>query len=160
MKGFLFPHFGDVEKSRGVRLDGNIMNNLPIKNIPEIEKEFFKNKAISITKQSRLFEDFRLKFLSFFNEKWSITKNSRKLDKWYTLEFVDFIKELNKSIKAIKGVPLSKKDEFDWIDLFNENKQKAQALNSQIDAIDKEIDQIVYKLYDLTEEEIAIVEKV
>jgi type II restriction/modification system DNA methylase subunit YeeA len=42
----------------------------------------------------------------------------------------------------------------------NENKQKAQALKSQIDATDKEIDQLVYKLYDLTEEEIAIVEKV
>ena len=28
-----------------------------------------------------------------------------------------------------------------------------------IDATDKEIDQMVYKLYDLTEEEIAIVEK-
>lgn len=33
------------------------------------------------------------------------------------------------------------------------------ALQRQIDEIDKQIDRLVYKLYDLTEEEIAIVER-
>ena len=41
---------------------------------------------------------------------------------------------------------------------FNEQKQKAQALKAEIDKTDKAIDQMVYELYGLTEEEIAIVE--
>jgi type II restriction/modification system DNA methylase subunit YeeA len=41
---------------------------------------------------------------------------------------------------------------------FNEQKQKAQSLKSQIDKTDKEIDQMVYSLYELTDEEIDIVE--
>ena len=53
---------------------------------------------------------------------------------------------------------MSKKDEFDWIDLFEENKKKSLELKTKIDQTDKEIDRLVYELYGLTEEEIQIVE--
>ena len=36
---------------------------------------------------------------------------------------------------------------------------KKEVIQRQINATDKQIDKLVYKLYDLTEEEIAIVEK-
>ena len=42
---------------------------------------------------------------------------------------------------------------------FNEQKQKAQDLQSQITQTDREIDRKVYELYGLTEEEIKIVEE-
>lgn len=61
-------------------------------------------------------------------------------------------------IKTTKGTPLTKKDEFEWMELFEENKKKALELKSQIDQTDKEIDRMVYELYGLTEEEIQIVE--
>ena len=48
----------------------------------------------------------------------------------------------------------------EWEEYFNSEANKALSLKSPIDSTDKEIDQLVYKLYDLTEEEIAIVEKV
>ena len=64
----------------------------------------------------------------------------------------------NKSVKSEKGTPLSKKDEFEWMELFEENKQKALSLKAEVHRTDKEIDQIVYELYGLTEEEIKIVE--
>lgn len=41
---------------------------------------------------------------------------------------------------------------------FNEQKAKVQELQAQIDQTDREIDQMVYELYGLTDEEIAIVE--
>ena len=41
---------------------------------------------------------------------------------------------------------------------FKEQKAKAQALQAQIDRTDKEIDRMVYALYGLTEEEVAVVE--
>ena len=55
---------------------------------------------------------------------------------------------------------MSLSDEAEWEEYFNTESKKALELKSQIDETDKEIDQLVYKLYDLTEEEIAIVEKV
>jgi hypothetical protein len=42
--------------------------------------------------------------------------------------------------------------------ILQKNKQKALALKAEIDRTDKEIDQMVYELYGLTEEEIRIVE--
>ena len=98
------------------------------------------------------------KFKKYFSEHYKITKPSNKLEKWYELDFAEFIKEINKAIKSFKGAPLTKKDEFEWIDLFNDNKLKALEIKSSINTTDKEIDQMVYKLYDLTDEEIAIVE--
>ena len=104
------------------------------------------------------FQIINLKFTTYFSNQYNLEKLSNKLEKWYSLEFVDFIKELNKAIKTIKGTPLTKKDEFEWIDLFEENKQKALSLKAEIDKTDKEIDKMVYALYELTEEEIQIVE--
>ena len=53
---------------------------------------------------------------------------------------------------------LSLAEEAEWMSYFNAEKQKAQALKTQIAQTDKEIDRMVYELYGLTEEEIRIVE--
>ena len=55
---------------------------------------------------------------------------------------------------------MSLSDEAEWEEYFNTESKKALELKSKIDATDKEIDQMVYKLYDLTDEEIKIVEQV
>jgi type II restriction/modification system DNA methylase subunit YeeA len=59
---------------------------------------------------------------------------------------------------AKKKVKLSLSQEAEWEDYFMEESKKALALKSQIDTTDKTIDAMVYELYGLTEEEIAIVE--
>ena len=47
---------------------------------------------------------------------------------------------------------------MDWMEVFETKKAEAQALKAEIDKTDMEIDQMVYELYGLTDEEIAIVE--
>ena len=49
-------------------------------------------------------------------------------------------------------------DEMDWMDVFETKKAEAQTIKAEIDKTDKEIDQMVYELYGLTEDEIQIVE--
>lgn len=44
-------------------------------------------------------------------------------------------------------------------DYFIQESAKAQELKARINATDKEIDRMVYQLYELTEEEVEIVEK-
>ena len=70
----------------------------------------------------------------------------------------DFIKELNKAIKKAGGTPLTKKDEFEWLELFEDNNKKAQELQTQITQTEKEIDNLVYDLYGLTLQERKIIE--
>ena len=117
---------------------------------------------------NKSFNEKKNKFIKYINSQYSLQKLSRKLQNWHELEFGDFIKELNKAVKTsnkqrlkenLQEVPtLTKKDEFEWLDLFEENKQKAQALQTQITQTNKEIDAMVYELYGLTEDEIQIVE--
>lgn len=134
---------------------------------PELSEVFEKNhdeisnKILTLNKKNK-------KLTSFIIKEVGVKKLSRKLESWHDLDFGEFIKELNKAIKATNKVllsedkeaipSLSKKDEFEWLELFEENKKKAQELQTQINQTEKEIDAMVYELYRLTEEEITIVE--
>jgi type I restriction-modification system DNA methylase subunit len=107
-------------------------------------------------------------FLKYVQQNFSLKKPTKKLLNWHELEFGEFIKELNKAIKTVNKERakngetlvevLTKSDEMEWMELFNTKKAEAQALKTQIDQTDREIDQMVYKLYELTPEEIEIVE--
>ena len=158
VKKFLFPAFGDSENGGRVRLDANKMSALPVKEVDNELKAVFQGLAEEISILSREFDDIKLKFRKYFTSQYKIAKLSGKLSNWYSLDFSHFIKELNKAIKITGESSLSKKDEFDWIDLFEENKKKSLELKTKIDQTDKEIDRLVYELYGLTEEEIQIVE--
>jgi Mg/Co/Ni transporter MgtE len=98
------------------------------------------------------------KFKNYIKSSSKNDKLSKKLENWHELDFADFIKELNKAIKKAGGTPLTKKDEFEWLELFEDNKKKAQELQTQITQTEKTIDTMVYDLYGLTEEERDIVE--
>lgn len=133
-----------------------ILNTIPIpENYNQIDLQIICCTAIeNYNKYTHTVSKF-IKYLSHQFEKIILT---RKLENWHELDFGDFIKELNKAIKKIGGTPLTKKDEFEWLELFEENKQKAQEFQTQINQTEKEIDAMVYNLYELTPEEREIVE--
>jgi len=58
-----------------------------------------------------------------------------------------------------KKIVLSFDDEGKWEDFFLPEQQKAIEIKAQINQTDKEIDAMVYELYDLTDEEIQIIEE-
>ena len=129
---------------------------LPIANFDTSE-----NISILVESLSSILEEqckIRVKFLKYLDSQIQGVYKYSGLQNWQELTFGDFIKELNKAIKKAGGEKLTKTDEMDWMDIFESKKAEAQSLKTEIDKTDKEIDQMVYKLYKLTEEEIAIVE--
>jgi len=108
--------------------------------------------------ESMLFFNYELnniskKFQRTIQRKFEIEELPGKLQNWHELTYAGFIKELGK-----KKIKLSLAEEAEWEDYFNQEREKAQELKSRIEATDKEIDQMVYDLYGLTDEEIKIVE--
>lgn len=97
------------------------------------------------------------KFLKFLSSQFS-EELSSKMSSWEDLEFKDFITELNKAIKKSDGQPLTKLHELEWLEVFESKKGEVIELRSEIVKTDKEIDRMVYELYDLTEEEIQVIE--
>lgn len=139
---------------------------LPIVNFNDSEKVSVKTEEIQTLKQEK--NRIRRNFIKYLGAKYSQLDNYSSIENWHELSFADFIKEINKAIKTINKErikneqqpikQLTKLDEMDWMDVFGTKKAEAQALKQQIDSTDKEIDSMVYELYGLSEEEIAIVE--
>ena len=128
--------------------------------IPEINnQEALEAKTDGIIAFNSKVQKVEKSFLNYLQSQYNIEKINKKLQNWHELDFGEFIKELNKSIKKVDGAKLSKMDEMEWMEVFETKKAEVESLKDEIDKTDKEIDQMVYKLYDLTEEEIKIVEE-
>jgi len=129
------------------------------------KQEGFIQKSTHYQTTINLLNNGTKSFLTYLLSKFPIERPSKKLQKWYELEFGEFTTELAKAAKkgakeqGIDYTPMTKTQEFDYMELFTTKKAEAQALKSEIDKTDKEIDAMVYELYGLSEEEIGIVEQ-
>ncbi len=136
----------------------NDLRKFPIKKINSVEQEPFIENADKILALNKELQEVNRKFNNYFSGQYKLEKLTKKLENWSELPFTEFIVELNKGIKVTGQIPLTKKDEFDWIELFEENKAKAQTLKSQIETTENEIDKMVYELYGLSQDEVKVVE--
>lgn len=85
-------------------------------------------------------------------------KLTQKVQAWWTLEFTSLQNELKKSfgLKASdKLIPL--KDQDEWEDYVNSNRQAITQLNQQISEKEAAMNQAVYALFGLSEEEVGMV---
>ena len=130
------------------------IDELPIKEISlEAQKPFIK-KADKMLFLNKNLQELSQKFQRLLTRKFELEKLSTKLQDWYLLNFLEFIKELKKA-----KIKLSLKDEMEWEEIFLENKEEAEKIKNEIEMTDKEIDRMAYELYGLNEEEIEIIEK-
>ncbi len=134
-----------------------LMTDIQLLKIPRIELDeqiTFKNIGIKILHLNKDLQAASQKFQRAIQRDFELENLSTKLQNWYTLTFKEFIAELSK-----KKIKLTKKDEYEWEDLFLQEQKKAMEIKTQIDSNDREIDRMVYALYELTVEEIKIVEE-
>ncbi|RZK10135.1 MAG: hypothetical protein EOO46_11670, partial [Flavobacterium sp.] len=124
---------------------------LPIKD--SIDQQPFIAKADTMLSKNKELHTLKQSLLKVLAAKHEGLTPSKKLADWPSLNFKDFIKELEKA-----KVKLSLPDQAEWLSYFEAEKAKAAALQAIISQTDKEIDAMVYALYGLTEEEIQIVE--
>lgn len=140
--------------------ESSLTNAISTKNLFEIPMKIkfdqisFIEKADKMLSLNKDLQELSSKFQRTLQRQFEVLeKLPKKLENWYELTFADFIKELKK-----KKIVLSFEEEGKWEDYFLPEQQKALEIKADIDKTDQEIDAMVYKLYNLTEEEIAIVE--
>jgi len=131
------------------------VNELPIKIIPLEEQKKFIDKVELLIERNSGFVLEQNNFLKTLIEEKSVEKVTSKIESFQNLSFDEFKKELKKQkIEFAFGAENDK-----WRDYFNLTVHKIKDLQSAIINTDKEIDQMVYELYGLTDEEIIIVEE-
>jgi type I restriction-modification system DNA methylase subunit len=131
----------------------SIIKSLPIKNITISHQQSFIIKSELMLSLNKELQEISQKYQRSLQRKFELKDLPPKLQNWHLLSYADFIKELGK-----KKIEFTLAQEAEWEEYFLQESKKAQELKSKIIQTDKEIDQMVYKLYDLTDEEIAIVE--
>ncbi len=93
------------------------------------------------------------KFISRIQSNFEIEKITKKLGSFYDFDFKTFVAELKK-----QKITLSLIQQDEWEDYFNSYKNEINTIQAEISKTDKEIDEMVYELYGLTEEEVKVVE--
>ncbi len=133
----------------------SVIKDLPIKNISENKQQPFIEKADLMLELNKQFRAAKQNFIKELN----LEKLPKKLQNFEELEFDDFVKEYQKA-KKLKFVDKLEERNFknDWSGLFENDKKAVLEFKEQIAKTDKEIDAMVYVLYGLNEDEIAIVE--
>ena len=129
------------------------LRKFPIKKISKNEQKPFIDKVDQMLKFNHDFVELKNKILKLLLSDFELKKVSKNLNNWNELTWKDFEKELKKQKITLKG-----ETKEDWFDRFNRYKKQANQLQDQINQTDKEIDQMVYDLYGLTDDEIRIVE--
>jgi len=126
---------------------------LPIKFVSEAEQQPFITHAETMLTTTRSLADLRKRVLTLLCTETGITKPSTKLQAWDTLTWAELEAELK---KAKVQLSLDKKEEV--LTYFEKKQKEAAALKATLEATDRAIDALVYGLYDLTAEEIRVVE--
>ncbi|MDX4068533.1 Eco57I restriction-modification methylase domain-containing protein [Aliarcobacter skirrowii] len=128
----------------------------PLPKLENLEQqEPFIQKADLMLELNKKLQELKQNFINELN----LEKVSTKLQKFEELDFDDFVKEYAKAKKLKFADKLEERNfKNEWQRLFENDKKEVLEIQNQINITDKEIDQMVYKLYDLTEDEIKIVE--
>lgn len=142
--GSVFGGFIDIYPS--------YLKALPIPKI-EIEKQkVFEEKANLMLSLKKDFKESLRNYLGIVKIELKCAK-VEKLENWFRMSFEGFVSEVKKQKGGFKDLA----QQMEWQGFFKENQAKALALQEQIDKTNAEIDEMVFNLYGLSAEEIAIV---
>jgi type I restriction-modification system DNA methylase subunit len=148
---FYLMNTGTVLRGGYFRFKTKYLFPFPLPTVPQNNQPFIDlaNKMLSLNED---FSSKKNRFLGRIKQVFELDKLSRKLESFYTLDFKDFVKELAK-----KKVVLSLSQQDEWQEYFDNYKKEVSTLHNEIQSTDNQIDNLVFELYGLTEEEIAIV---
>ncbi|MDR1485361.1 MAG: N-6 DNA methylase [Planctomycetaceae bacterium] len=139
--------------NQGVTFTKEMILNLPC---PKKFNKYINQFAKLSTKREKITPQLigeRIKFSHRIQDNLQGTPITDTLKRFDDLDFTQFVNELTKQKIHI---PIKRQNE--WEKFFNHSQSKCRNITKQINNIDSEIDQLVYELYGLTEEEIKIIE--
>jgi SAM-dependent methyltransferase len=148
-----FVAYGNAEDKGRNKLDYNKMVNVPIPVLSEAQKQPFIQKATEILLLNKQFKSLQIKYLKFLQQKFPALKSSKKLNEWHLFTERDLLVELEK-----QKIKIPMKEHYEFFDFFVEEKTQTTSISEKIQHLENEINIMIYALYDLSADEIKIVE--
>ncbi len=151
---FLYT-FDKLQRGTFPQFKINELKQFPIVKTKQEQKMNLINFADIILLQNRKKYEKSQHFLDLLKAEYNNIQISGKLAVLYELDWKQFTNELKKQKIVLSGTA---KD--DWFERFNRISTEIREIQKIIAEIDKKIDFLVYKLYNLTDEEIKVIESV
>ncbi len=143
--------FKDIcaQRSGGyIEMKPQYFEQLPVA-VPD-DETLLRQKADTMLALNKQLAEQKQNLTEYLTVNHNVESIPQKLQQAENLEFADFIKEVKK-----KKVNTDDKAVYESLKDFH---SRIRELKAEIDQTDREIDKMVYELYDLTEDEIQIVE--
>jgi Alw26I/Eco31I/Esp3I family type II restriction m6 adenine DNA methyltransferase len=147
-------NFHIKQTSTNTNITTKVIEDLPIINLNEKDSQRYDAMVDYILSLKEVLIKKVQKFINRLIINWVEIKMTIALHHFHELDFKGFLSELKK-----QKITLSLKQQDEWEEYFNEYKSDCNTISTQIAQTDKTIDNMVYELYGLTEEEIEVVEK-
>lgn len=152
----VFWYFDLICNESGVgtnRWKKTYVEQLPIPSATDNTETLLIENTELLIDLNKTFQTKKTKFLNRITDNFDLDKLSKKLEAFYETDFKTFLKELKK-----KKVTLTLKEQDEWEEYFETYQKELLDIQVQIDTTDKQIDEMVYALYGLSEDEVAVVE--
>lgn len=143
----------DVLRGKTYAIKKIYIEQIPIPELSDNEQIKLSNLVDNIQNKQSSSSNEKINFIKWIKRTFNIDNISQKLSKYHELDFNDFFKEIEKEIK----IPQRNKQEL-LENEFNESVSLVKSLQNEIQDLEIEINKLVYSLYGLTAEEIAIIE--
>ena len=151
MTYYLLKEFADKHLAGGyLAINKSTLEQLPIVSIDDAASEQLVELHDSYRNKLNDLNDKKNNFQTLIQSEFGITKLPTKLNRWWNMDYADFTNGLKTNIS------IAQKDEL--LQLFNKYKTGLESLDKELQKTDDEINRLVYKLYDLTPEEMVTVE--
>lgn len=135
------------------RLAIEYLKLLPVLKTEKQQVEVLGEKAGQMLLLNNVLQTKATKFIKRIKANLGVLKITKKIENFYDYDFKTFILELKK-----QKIKPEFKAQYQWEGYFDSYKEEINQLQNQINQTDKQIDRVIYKLYQLSPEEINIVE--
>lgn len=138
-----------------LRLKSQFINTTPIPEKPQNDKigKIAENCQSIVEARYKLESSFARRLEDLVPEGGEFKLN-KKLTSWWELDFSELQTEIKKAFKG--SIPLAERN--DWQDYFEAEQAKRQELQLKVAQLEDQLNQEVYKLFNLTTEEITLIE--
>jgi hypothetical protein len=152
----LSQSFGERAGVQRYRLFTQTMSRLPIPDAPSTSHDAIAALALAITEHARarysLHRQTRHRILTDLGA--PTAKLNQKLTAWWELDFAGFLAQVRMALK--RDIPLRQRD--DWEGWLAEQSAEHRELTAEVVRLETELNKRVYALFDLTPDEIKIIE--
>ncbi len=145
--------FTDNRDTFPIMKSGNI-EQLPIVIADKKTQIEFSEKVDILLNHHEKLQALKLAFIEITDSRLNFGKIPTKLDRWHELEWKEFDNELKKA-----KVKIPTKELKEWRDFFINEKQQITEIVNQIQRIENQVDEEVYKLYNIDDYEKEIIRK-